>query len=62
MNDLSRESEDLRLDIQTLRALVDAALDRGAAGDDILLRACANVLQKRQAQLEELERLRSRTE
>jgi hypothetical protein len=56
MDDLSREIYDLRIDIQTLHAVIDAALGRGVSGDDFMLRACANVLHKRQARLEELER------
>ena len=58
MDDLSREIDDLRLDIQTLRAIIDLALDKGVSGDDIMLRACANVLHERRIRLEELERAR----
>ena len=58
MDDLSREIDDLRLDIQTLHTMIDAALGRGASGDDFMVRACANVLHKRQTRLEELERAR----
>ena len=58
MDDLSREIDDLRLDIQTLRTIIDLALDKGVSGDDIMLRACANVLQERRTRLEELERAR----
>ena len=58
MDDLSREIDDLRLDIQTLRAIIDLALDNGVSGDDIMLRACANVLHERRTRLEELERAR----
>jgi hypothetical protein len=57
MDGMSRDIDDLRLDIQTLRALIDLALDRGARGDDILLRACANVLEQRRRRLAELERV-----
>jgi hypothetical protein len=56
MDDLSREIDDLRLDVQTLRAIIDLALDRGVSGDDITIRACANVLYERRTRLEELER------
>ena len=56
MDDVPREIDDLRLDVQTLRALIDAALARGVSGDDVMLRACANVLHDRRTRLEELER------
>jgi hypothetical protein len=56
MDDLSREIDDLRLDIQTLHTMIDLALDKGVSGDDIMLRACANVLRDRRTRLEELER------
>ena len=56
MEHLRREIEDLRLDIQTLRTMVDVALDSGVSPDDLMLRACANVLHDRRTQLEDLER------
>jgi hypothetical protein len=56
MDDLRREIDDLRLDIQTLNTLIDLALDKGVSGDDIMLRACANVLHERRTRLEQLER------
>lgn len=56
MDDLSREIDDLRLDIHTLRTIIDLALDKGVSADDIMLRACANVLYERRTRLEELER------
>jgi hypothetical protein len=56
MDDLSREIDDLRLDIKTLRTIIDLALDKGVSADDIILRACANVLYERRTRLEELER------
>jgi hypothetical protein len=56
MDDLSREIDDLRLDIQTLHTIIDLALAKGVSGDDIMLRACANVLYERRTRLEELER------
>ena len=56
MEHLRREIEDLRLDIQTLRTMVDVALDSGVTPDDLMLRACANVLYDRRTQLEDLER------
>jgi hypothetical protein len=55
--ELAGEIEDLRLDVQTLRTMIDLALDRGGVnGDDFLLRACANVLHERRTRLEQLER------
>ena len=56
MDDVPREIDDLRLDVQTLRTLIDAALNRGISGDDVMLRALANVLYDRRTRLEELER------
>lgn len=55
MDEVRREIDDLRLDVRTLRALIDAALDRGVSADDVMLRACANVLYERRSRLEELE-------
>ena len=57
MDDLAVEIDNLRLDVETLRTLIDLALDRGATGDDILLQACANVLQARRGRLAELQRV-----
>ena len=56
MDDLSGEIDGIRLDIQTLRTMIDAALDNGAGGDDPLLRASADVLYERRARLDQLER------
>jgi hypothetical protein len=56
MDDVRREIDDLRLDVQTLRALIDLALERGVSGDDVVLRAYANVLHDRRTRLEGLER------
>lgn len=56
MDDLSDKIDGIRLDIQTLRTIIDAALDNGASGEDLLLRASANVLYERRARLEQLER------
>ena len=56
MDDLSGEIDGIRLDIQTLRTMIDAALDNGAGGDDLLLRASANLLYERRARLGQLER------
>lgn len=55
MDEVCREIDDLRLDVKTLRALIDVALDRGVSADDVMLRACANVLYERRSRLEELE-------
>ena len=56
MDDVRREIDGLRLDLQTLRTLIDVALERGVSGDDVMLRACANVLHDRRTRLEGLER------
>jgi hypothetical protein len=56
MDELTREIDDLRLDIATLRAMIDLALDQGRGGEDPLLRASANILYERRARLEQLER------
>jgi hypothetical protein len=56
MDDLSGEIEDIRRDIKTLRTMIDTALDNGADGDDLVLRASANVLYERRARLDQLER------
>lgn len=50
------EVAELRKDVETLRALIDAALDRGVRGDDFVLKACADELYKRRRRLEDLER------
>ena len=58
MNDnVIREIEDLRLDIDTLRTMVDFALVRGVSGEDMVLRALANVLYDKRRRLSELEDL-----
>jgi hypothetical protein len=54
MREYRRELEEIRLDIETLRAMIDLALDRGAT-DDTHLRACAQVLNERNRRLAELE-------
>jgi hypothetical protein len=56
MDERDREMEDVRLDIQTLRALIDVTLDNRAGRDDILLRAVATVLTERRERLKELRR------
>ena len=61
MDDLRRDIADPRLDVQTLRTMIDVALDRGISADDITLRACANVLHERRTRLEELERALTNT-
>jgi hypothetical protein len=50
----AEELDDVRLDIKTLRTMIDLALDKGASGDDPLLKACAHVLAQRQSRLEHL--------
>jgi hypothetical protein len=45
------------VDIKTLRALIDSVLDKGADGDEILLRACADILYERRSRLNQLERV-----
>ena len=56
MDAVRLEVDDLRLDIETLRTLIDVALDEGVSGEDLVLRACANVLHDRRSRLEGLER------
>ena len=49
--------DDLRLDVATLRALIDRRLDNGAVSDDdLILVAAANLLRERQERLVDLER------
>ena len=55
MKDRAQEIEDVRFDIETLRVLIDCALDNGARGSDPALRACAKVLHERGRRLDELE-------
>jgi hypothetical protein len=50
------EIKDIRLDIETLLALMEK-LDDGRAGDDIMLRACSHVLAERYARLAQTERV-----
>ena len=54
MDDLSSEIEDVRLDINTLRALIDVAIANSVRADDPVLRACANTLYERHSRLEAL--------
>jgi len=51
------EINDVRLDIDVLNVMVEASLTRGTQPDDVMLRACTNVLAERQASLGQLERL-----
>ena len=51
------EAANLRLDIATLSAMIDANVAGGAQPEDLLLRACTNVRAERRARLDELERL-----
>lgn len=50
-----KEIDDLRVDVATLRALIDHLLDNGAAATDPMLRAAANVLYERVQQVTRLE-------
>jgi hypothetical protein len=50
------EIADIRFDIEVLEGLIDRTLGKGAPGEDIMLRALANVLQDRRTRLEQLER------
>ena len=56
MDDVPREIGDLRLDVQMLRTLIDATLNGGVSGDDVMLHALANVLYDRRTRLDALER------
>jgi hypothetical protein len=52
------EVDDLRLDIATLRALIDRRLDDGAvSNDDLILVAAANLLRERQERLDDFEQV-----
>ena len=53
MGDPSREIADLRLDIETLRAVIDV-ISTDVTAPDALLRACANILYERHARLARL--------
>ena len=55
-DNLAEEIEVLKLDIETLRAMIDAALNQGVSGKDPLLQGCANLLYERRTRLEQLER------
>jgi hypothetical protein len=48
------EIRDLRLDIDALNVMIDASLARGVMPDDIVLRACTDVLADRRASLARL--------
>ena len=50
----AKELEDLRLDIETLRTMIDLALDKRATGDDTFLKACADVLGERRRRFDQL--------
>jgi hypothetical protein len=47
--------QDLRLDIATLRELIDHSLDKGVPNDDPLLKACATVFAHKRERLQLLE-------
>ena len=57
MRSRDQEIEDLRLDIATLRALIDVALDQGVSGRDYVLQGCANILYEKRRWLEQLENI-----
>jgi len=54
MRNRAQELADVRLDIETLRTMIDQALDNGAGSEDIFLRACAGILYERRRRLDEL--------
>jgi hypothetical protein len=54
MESPGNEIEAVRLDIETLRLLIDVSLAKGVAVNDPMLRACANVLYERNGRLEAL--------
>ena len=54
MDEPSREIADLRLDIETLRVVIDVT-SNGVTAPDALLRACANALYERHARIARLE-------
>ncbi len=62
MESPGNEIEAVRLDIETLRLLIDVSLDQGVAVNDPMLRACANVLYERNGRLEALLRHHDREE
>jgi hypothetical protein len=49
------EEEDLRLDVKTLRAMIDRLLDEGVRAESPILRAAVQVLADRRRRLDELE-------
>jgi hypothetical protein len=55
--DAARERNDVQQDIAILHNLTDAALDRGALDDDLLLQACATILAEKRRRLVELEQI-----
>jgi hypothetical protein len=55
-DDLEAEINDVRLEVATLRALIDSVLDQGAQPHDLLLQASSQVLRARRQRLEKLER------
>jgi hypothetical protein len=54
MESPGNEIEAVRLDIETLRLLIDVSLAKGVAVNDPMLRACANVLYERNGRLDAL--------
>jgi hypothetical protein len=57
MKDHAAELEGVRLDIETLRTMIDLARDKGVGSEDMMLRACAEVLYERRKRLDELGRI-----
>jgi hypothetical protein len=55
--DAARERSDIQQDIAILLDLTDAALDRGALEDDLLLQVCATMLGDKRRRLDELEQI-----
>ena len=49
------EAEDLRLDVKTLRAMIDRLLDEGVPADSPILRAAVHVLNARLRRLDEVD-------
>jgi hypothetical protein len=52
---MADDVDELRLDIDNLRQLIDGLLDEGRSGGDPMIRACALTLQDRRHRLEQIE-------
>ena len=57
MSDGRHELEQVRRELEVLRDLINQALDRGAGGEDLGLRACANVFSEKRKRSHQLERV-----